>query len=39
MREFIGRELDLSDEAILEAWETIEQNRMKKEVAKDVQQK
>jgi len=39
MREFIGRELDLSDAAILEAWETIEQNRIKKEVATDVQQK
>jgi hypothetical protein len=31
MREFIGRELDLTDAALLEAWETIEQDRMKKE--------
>ncbi len=30
MREFIGRELDLTDAALLEAWETIEQDRMKK---------
>ncbi len=31
MREFIGRELDLTDAALLEAWETIEQDRIKKE--------
>jgi hypothetical protein len=31
MREFIGCELDLTDAALLEAWETIEQDRMKKE--------
>jgi hypothetical protein len=31
MRELIGRELDLSDTAILEAWETIERNRIGKE--------
>ncbi len=34
MREFIGRELDLTDAAMLEAWETIEQDRMKKEGCK-----
>ncbi len=36
MREFIGRELDLTDVALLEAWETIEQDRMKKEAGADV---
>lgn len=36
MREFIGRELDLTDAALLEAWETIEQDRMKKEAGANV---
>ncbi len=36
MREFIGRELDLTDAALLEAWGTIEQDRMKKEAGADV---
>lgn len=36
MREFIGREIDLTDATLLEAWETIEQDRMKKEAGADV---
>ncbi len=31
VRYFIGRELDLTDATLLKAWETIEQDRMKKE--------
>lgn len=36
IREFIGSKLDLTDAALLEAWETIEQDRMKKEAGADV---
>jgi hypothetical protein len=31
MREFIGNELDLTDEALIEAWETIKKSREKED--------